>query len=488
MSVKPPLGPAAPAARTLDPADWEQFRRLSHAALDDMISFMASAGEGPVWQAAPDTVRQRFRTAIPHAGTDLAEVLADFRADIKPYGTGNTHPLFMGWVHGAGNPAGMLGEMLAAGLNANCGGRDHIGLEVERQVTQWTAELMGYPKDASGLFVTGTSMANFLALLVARTALLGTNVRSQGITATASATLTSYTSAEAHGCVAQAMELAGLGSANLRRVPVGPDGGMRTDNLAQMIAGDRAAGLLPFMLVGTAGTVNTGAYDDLTALADIAERERLWFHIDGAFGALLALAPDLRHKIAGIERSQSVAFDFHKWAHVPYDAGFLLVRDPALHRQTFASPVAYLSRAPRGLAAGETWPCDLGPDLSRGFRALKTWFTLRVHGVDQIGACISHCCAVARHLERRISASNLFEVVSPARSNIVCFGIRGDAKGERNQAMVMDLHESGEAAPSITVIDGRPVIRCAIVNHRTSEGHIDQFIAMMTARLTGSAT
>jgi aromatic-L-amino-acid/L-tryptophan decarboxylase len=479
-----PKVPALSSPATLDPTDWEQFRRLSHAALDDMISFMATAGERPVWQKSPEEVRQRFLSPVPHAGTDLADVLDVFRADIKPYVTGNTHPLFMGWVHGAGNPAGMLGEMLAAGLNANCGGRDHIGIEVERQITQWTAELMGYPADASGLFVTGTSMANFLALLVARTALLGTEVRAQGIAASTQATLTSYTSAEAHGCVAQAMELAGLGSANLRRVPVGPDGGMRADRLAEMITEDRAAGRLPFMLVGTAGTVNTGAYDDLNKLADIAEREKLWFHIDGAFGALLALAPDLRHMIAGIERSQSIAFDFHKWAHVPYDAGFLLVRDPALHRQAFASPVAYLSRAPRGLAAGETWPNDLGPDLSRGFRALKTWFTLRVHGVDQIGACITHCCAVARHLEKRVAASNLLEVISPARSNIVCFSITGDATGARNQELVMDLHESGEAVPSITIIDGRPVIRCAIVNHRTTEAHIDKFIAMMTARLT----
>ena len=455
MSSGLPKRPSSTSSATLDPTDWDQFRRLSHAALDDMISFMATAGERPVWQQAPDQVRQRFRSPVPHAGTDLADVLGDFDADIKPYVTGNTHPLFMGWVHGAGNPAGMLGEMLAAGLNANCGGRDHIGIEVEHQITQWTAELMGYPADASGLFVTGTSMANFLALLVARTALLGTAVRAEGIAASTQATLTSYTSAEAHGCVAQAMELAGLGSANLRRVPVGRDGGMRADRLAEMITEDRAAGRLPFMLVGTAGTVNTGAYDDLSALADIAEREKLWFHIDGAFGALLALAPDLRHMIAGIERSQSIAFDFHKWAHVPYDAGFLLVRDPALHRQTFASPVAYLSRAPRGLAAGETWPCDLGPDLSRGFRALKTWFTLRVHGIDQIGACIAKCCAVARHLEKRVTASNLFEVVSPARSNIVCFSIAGDASGVRNQDLVMDLHESGEAVPSITIIDGQ---------------------------------
>ncbi len=484
MTTQAPMSAGLPEHANLDPTDWDEFRRLSHAALDETISFMATVQDRPVWQPTPDDVRQRFNQPLPNSGTALERVLNDFNNDIKPYVTGNTHPLFMGWVHGAGNPAGMLGEMLAAGLNANCGGRDHVGLEVERQITRWAAELMGYPADASGLFVTGTSIANFLALLVARTAFLGADVRTSGLAAAAAEDLTSYTSAEAHGCIAQAMELAGIGSANLRRVPVAANGAMRIDDLLKMIRDDRARGMRPLMLVGTVGTVNTGAFDDLTALADIAEREHLWFHIDGAFGALVALAPDLRHKILGIERSQSIAFDFHKWAHVPYDAGFLLVRDPALHRQAFASPVDYLGRAQRGLAVGETWPCDLGPDLSRGFRALKTWFTLRVHGVDQIGACISRCCNVAAHLERRITSSNLFELVSPAHSNIVCFSIRGDATGERNQELVMDLHESGEAAPSITILSGRPVIRCAIVNHRTTTAHIDQFIEIINQHVS----
>ena len=332
---------------------------------------------------------------LPHKGRDLAHVLSDFTSHIKPYVTGNTHPLFMGWVHGAGTPVGMLAEMLAAGLNANCGGRNHIGIDVERQMTRWFAEVFGFPRDASGVFVTGTSMANFLGLLIARNEALGQSVRADGLRA-APAQLTAYTSAQAHGCIAQALELSGIGSRNLRQVPVDAAGAMRLDRLEAAIAKDRRQGHLPFLIVGTAGSVNTGAMDDLNAIADVAEAHKLWFHVDGAFGALAALSKRLRPLVAGIERAQSIAFDLHKWAHVPYDAGFLLVRDAEAHRRTFANRAAYLQRAPRGLGAGEVWPCDLGPDLSRGFRALKVWFTLETLGADRIAASIERCCRVAQ--------------------------------------------------------------------------------------------
>lgn len=476
--------PSAPV-HNLDPADWSDFRRLSHRALDEMIDHLATLEDRPVWQPAPEATRGRFDRPLPRGGSELADVLADFSTHIKPYVTGNAHPLFMGWVHGAGTPVGMLAEMLAAGLNANCGGRNHIGLDVERQMTRWLAEALGYPQGASGIFVTGTSMANFLALLVARDAALGHGVRAEGLHS-AGAQLTAYTSAQAHGCIAQALELSGIGSRNLRLVPVGADGAMRVDLLSSAIAADRCQGHLPFLVAGTAGTVNTGAIDDLNSIADVAEREGLWFHVDGAFGALAALSDRLRPLLAGMERSQSIAFDLHKWAHVPYDAGVLLVRDGEAHRRTFANPAAYLQRAPRGLGAGEVWPCDLGPDLSRGFRALKAWFTFETLGADRIAASIEHCCLVARHLEARLQLLPRFEVVAPVVLNIVCFRICGadDAAQER---LVMDLQERGLAAPSLTTLDGRKVIRAAIVNHRTTVAHADRFMAHLIASLNLAA-
>jgi aromatic-L-amino-acid decarboxylase len=369
--------------------------------------------------------------------------------------------------------------MLAAGLNANCGGRNHIALDVERQIAAWAAELFEFPADASGLFVTGTSAANHLALLIARSAALGDGVREAGLN-NAGPQLVAYTSAEAHGCIKQAMEMAGIGSRFLRLIPVDRRGAMRADCLRVAIAADRAGGLRPFLVAGTAGTVNTGAFDDLDGLAEICRREKLWFHVDGAFGALAALSKSLRPLLRGIARADSLAFDFHKWAHVPYDAGFLLVRDSERHRRTFSSEAAYLHRAPSGLAAGAVWPCDLGPDLSRGFRALKTWFTFRVHGTDKIGACIEHTCRVARYLETRlIEQSSLFEIVAPVTLNIVCFGLRACADSELNKAIAIDLQERGLAAPSTTIIGGRTVIRAAIVNHRTTERDVDTLMAAL---------
>jgi aromatic-L-amino-acid decarboxylase len=473
----------------LDPDDWEDFRRVCHRALDDMIDHVATVRERPVWQGAPGEVRRHFQSALPHAPQPLSSVLHDFDTFIKPYGNGNGHPLFMGWVHGAGTPVGMLAEMLAGALNANCGGRNHIAIDVERQIALWAAEMFGFPAEASGIFVTGTSAANLVALLVARTAALGVDVRHSGLREAATQ-LTAYTSEQAHGCIVQAAEISGIGARHVRLIPVDARHAMRLDLLARAIEQDRANGLQPFLVVGTAGTVNTGAIDDLGALADLCARAGLWFHVDGAFGALCTLAPSLRPLIAGIERAHSVAFDFHKWAHVPYDAGFVLVRDPALHRATFGNAAAYLNRAPSGLAAGEVWPCDLCPDLSRGFRALKTWFTFRAFGADRIGAAIARTCAVARYLERRLAESELFEVCAPVALNIVCFGLRMPGHDALNKAIVLDLHERGVAAPSTTVLDGRTVIRAAIVNHRTTEADMDAFMEALQVsalRVLGAA-
>jgi len=463
---------------SLDPEDWEVFRRLAHQALDEMISRIASVEERPVWQPLPSMVREKFERSLPVEGRDLSDVLADFWSNIEPFATGNRHPLFMGWVHGAGTPVGMVAEMLSAGLNANCGGRDHVGLEVERQITRWAAEIFDFPSDASGIFVTGTSMANFLGLLVARNQLLGEGVRTDGLV-TAGRQLVVYASDQAHACISQAVELAGIGSRNLRSIPTDWTGALVVEELEKAIAKDREEGRLPFLIVGTAGTVNTGAIDPLDHLADIARAYNAWFHVDGAFGALLGLSTRLRPRLKGIERADSIAFDFHKWGHVPYDCGFFLVRDGEAHKSTFSSPAAYLARAKKGLAAGETWPCDLGPDLSRGFRALKVWFTFQTLGANRIAASIERCCDVARYLEEKLRALPIFEIVAPARLNIVCWRVRNACHDDFNEAIVTDLHERGLAVPSMTTIRGRPAIRAAIVNHRTTEQHIDSFIDAM---------
>jgi aromatic-L-amino-acid decarboxylase len=472
------IAPAANANLTLDPADWAAFRAQAHRMLDDMLGYIENIRERPVWQPIPAEVRARFRSAAPHIGEELAEVQAEFMQNVLPYAQGNAHPGFMGWVNGGGTPVGMVAEMLAAGLNANCGGRDHIPVEVERQVARWVAEIMGFPETATGLFVTGTSMANLIAVLVARDAALGFDVRATGVAAE-TRRLTAYTSKAVHGCVPKAMDIAGLGSDALRQIPTDSHFHMDLTALAEAIRQDREAGLTPFLVVGTAGTVNTGAVDDLAALADLCQREKLWFHVDGAFGALAMLAPDLAPLLDGIERADSVAFDFHKWGQAPYDAGFILVRDGEAHKNAFALPAAYLQRAERGLAANSPWPCDFGPDLSRGFRALKVWFTLKVLGTEALGASISRCCALARALEARVAATPELELMAPVELNIVCFRYctKDPADSNRvNDAIVVALQEAGFVAPSTTRIAGRTAIRAAIVNHRTSRAEIDTLV------------
>jgi glutamate/tyrosine decarboxylase-like PLP-dependent enzyme len=319
-------------------------------------------------------------------------------------------------------------------------------------------------------------MANLMAVLVARTCALGKPARRRGI-GDQGALLTAYASKAAHGCIAKAVDIAGLGSDALRCVAVDDSHRIDIDALREQIARDRAIGLKPFLVVASAGTVDIGAIDDLESVAALCREQLLWFHVDGAFGALGILSPELAPRLAGIESADSVALDFHKWGQVPYDAGFLLVRDGERHRDTFAAPAAYLRRESRGLAAGSEWPCDLGVDLSRGFRALKTWFTLKTYGADRLGTIIARSCALASYLGARISAELRLELLAPVNLNIVCFRYRADDADRVNREIVVNLQESGLAAPSTTTLNGRLAIRAAIVNHRTDACDIDVLLA-----------
>jgi aromatic-L-amino-acid/L-tryptophan decarboxylase len=466
-----------PASRTmsLDPADLEGFRREAHRMLDDAIDYVATIRERPLWQPLGAQLRGRFRAAQPAEPTPLSAVYQDFLDTVRPYTVGNVHPGFMGWVHGGGTLEGMLAEMLAGALNANCGGRDHAPIEVERQIVAWVREWFGWPATASGLFVTGTSMANLIAVLTARRAALGDAVRSQGLGAEG-ARLTAYASAAAHACVPRALDYAGLGSEALRRIATDREQRIDLVQLRAAIAADRAAGRRPFLVVGTAGSVDIGAFDDLRALAALAAEQQLWFHVDGAFGALGILCPGLAPLLAGIESADSLALDFHKWAQVPYDAGFVLVRDAALQRAAFASRAQYLERAAHGLAAGEHWPNDYGPDLSRGFRALKTWITLRVHGTRRLGEMMAETCRLARHLAARVAAESELELLAPVPLNIVCFRYRGGDPDRLNAGIAAQLQASGIVAPSTTRIAGKLAIRAAIFNHRTQECDVERLV------------
>lgn len=468
----------------LTPDDWAAFRAQAHRMLDDMLDYQQFRDERPLWRHPPQALREAFsHEALPQTPQDLADIHQRFMQEIVPHVVGNTHSGFMGWVHGGGTAVGMLAEMLAGGLNVNAGGRNQMALDVEWQIVRWMRELCGFPETASGLFVTGSSMANFLSILIARHArytLLNKDVRQNGLS-TADIQLVGYTSQAAHGCLAQAFDLAGLGIAALRRIPVNADWQMDVGALKTQIAADREAGFTPFFVAGTAGTVDVGAIDPLPALADVARAEGLWFHVDGAFGALGVLSARIKPLLQGLEQADSLACDFHKWGQVPYDAGFLLVRDGEQHKATFATPAAYLRRENHGLAGGSPWPCDFGPDLSRGFRALKTWFTLQTFGQQVMGEMIERSCALAHALAERIDAAPQLQRCAPVTLNIVCFVYRfADVSLEQanalNAELAVCLQEGGLVAPSTTILHGQLVLRAALVNHRTSQHDIDTLL------------
>ena len=457
---------------SLDPEDWSALRALGHRMLDDAFDDLAGLRGGPVWHKMPARVRTAWDAPLPREGADAETVYRRYRDLIAPYTAGNRNSRFHGWVHGGGTAVGMLADMLAGGLNANCGGRDHAPILVERQVIAWAAEMLGLPADSTGLILSGSSMANLVAVLVARGAALGAGSRRAGI---GNAHLTGYASAAAHLCVGRAFEMTGIGADALRPIRCDARGRIDPVALAERIAADRASGFTPFLIVGSAGTVDTGAIDDLATLAGIAASVGAWFHVDAAFGAIAMLSPRLRPLFAGMERADSVAFDFHKWAQVPYDAGCIVVRDGAAHRAAFARDAAYLRSEARGLAAGEPWPVDLGPELSRGFRALKVWMTLEVYGADRIAAVAEQSCALARRLADTVRATSGIMLAAPVALNVVCFRVEG-ADDRAQTEIAVALQEAGETVLSTTTLDGRTVLRAAFVNHRTRADDVDAIV------------
>ncbi len=466
---------------TLDPADWDATRRVFHEAVDLALDHLRGQGGRPPWLPTPAAVKDRLKSPAPREPTALAALLTDFARDILPYGTGNTHARFFGWVHGSGTVAGALGEMLAGFMNCNVGGRDHVAVYVERQVLDWCKDLFHFPVSASGLLTSGSSMATIIALAAARDQRRAAQPRRLGLLA-AQRPLVGYASTEAHSAVAKAFDLLGLGREALRLVPVDDDFRLVPPALASMIAADRASGLDPFVVIASAGTVNTGAIDPLNDIAELCAEHRLWLHVDAAFGGLAALVPALRERVAGISRSDSVAFDFHKWLHVPYDAGCVLIRDEAAHRAAFADRRDYLVGAARGLAGGDPWFCDYGPELSRGFRALKIWFTIKAHGLDALGEAIARNCRQAQRLGRAIAESRDLELLAPVGLNIVCFryigaGADDAALDALNAEIVTELHLRGIAVPSTTKLAGRTAIRVALTNHRTTDDDLEALLS-----------
>lgn len=468
------------AEESLDPEDWDELRSLGHRMVDDLLTYLQTVRERPVWRPIPADVRSFFKGPVPRKPEGAERAYADFREQVLPHPMGNIHPRFWGWVMGTGTPLGALTEMLAAGMNPNMGGGDHVANLVEAQVLDWCKEMLGFPREASGLLVSGGSMANLVGLTVARNARAGFDVRRQGVRG-ASGPLTVYASVETHSSVQKGVELLGLGSEALRLVPVNAQFEIEVGALERTLREDRAAGCRPICVVGNAGTVGTGAIDDLRALADLSAREDVWFHVDGAFGSLAALVPEYRSRLAGMERADSIAFDLHKWMYVPFEAGCTLVRDAEAHRRAFSLRPDYLTHAERGLAAGTLWFSDYGIQLTRGFRALKVWMSLKEHGLDRYARLVRQNIGQARYLAQLVREAPDLELLAPVPLNIVCFRYVAPGRDEAaldalNQELLIQLHEQGIAVPSNLTLGGRFALRVAITNHRSRREDFDLLV------------
>lgn len=471
---------------SLDPEDWDSFRSLAHRALDDMIDYLRTVRDRPVWQSPSSASRTALSSPLPRRGSELSEVYETFKEHILPYPTGNIHPRFWGWVMGGGTLAGLLADLLASAMNCHVSGYDQSATLVEKQVISWLAEMLELPSHASGLLVSGGTVANFLGVTVARNTRTGADIRSNGVQPKLHGQLTVYGSTATHGWAGRCCDLLGLGERAFRRVSVDKRHRVQINEMRELIRSDRERGYKPFCIVGNAGTVATGATDDLNALADLAQSENLWFHIDGAFGALAKLSPKYCFIVAGLERADSVAFDLHKWGYMQYETGVVLVRNAQSHKDAFSFAPSYLETFRGGIAVEPTEFASRGIQLSRGFRALRVWMNLATYGSDRIGRAIEQNIDDAQYLRERIEQEGALQLLGPAEMNVVCFRywraeLTDFQLDELNREILVRLQESGLAVPSNARVSGCFALRVAHTNHRTRRDDFDVVLKAVLA-------
>lgn len=452
----------------------EEFRALGHEAIDLVADYLATIRDRPVYQPMPQQDRDALLDLrLPEQRVDAGRLLAQFASTILPYPMGNGHPRFFGWVNSPPDPAGIIAELLAAALDPSVAGGDHAAVYLERAVTRWLAELVGYPLDGGmGLLVSGGSMASLTAIATARHAAAtqdGWNDRADGMRQ-AEAPLAMYLSAEGHTTMVKAAELLGIGSRNVRWAPVDAERRMDVAALQRMIGEDRAAGMRPFLVAASAGTVSSGAIDPFEAIAEVCASEGLWFHVDGAYGAPGAVDERLVASFAGMERADSLALDPHKWLSVPVECGCILIRDSATMRDTFSLVPAYLRTEENRGIGGLPWFAEYGFQQTRGFRALKVWMTIAASGREGLATTIRRHNDLARGLAAMVRESPDLELFAEPTLSIVLFRVRTDAErsDDVNKRVMEGVQSSGRAFLTQAVIDGTFWLRANVLHFGTT--------------------
>jgi len=449
----------------------EEFRALGYRAIDLLAEQLAAIPDAPARRALPEELRESLmRQPLPEAGCPAEDVLATMASSILPYPMGNASPRFFAWVNSPAAPLGILAELLAAGMNPSVAGGDHAATYVEHGVLGWLKQLVGYPADSGAILVSGGSIANLVGLAAMRFVKAQGQIRAQGFAGEA-ARMVVYTSTQGHSCLEKAVELLGIGHDHLRKIAVDADYRMDVGQLRAAIAADRAAGLRPVCVAASAGTVNTGAIDPLDAIADLCAAEGLWFHVDGAYGAVGVLARQTTGLFAGMERADSLAIDPHKWLYVPVECGCAFVRNAKTLRDTYSLVPPYL-RDDSSLP----WFAEFGPQQTRGFRALKLWMVVQQIGAQGYRELISRDIALARALQDKIRARGDFELIAAGPLSVTCFRYAPPGMGDLdalNRRLLDIVQREGQVFLTSTQLDGRLVLRACIVNFRTNEADLD---------------
>jgi aromatic-L-amino-acid decarboxylase len=461
----------------------EEFRRLGYQAVDLLADHFASLSNEPCRSPVSEDVRrQLMEEPVPVDPADPQQLLEYIGSTILRFPMGNGSPRFFGWVNSPAAPLGAIADLLAAGLNPSVAGGDHAATYVEHAVLGWMKNIIGVPATSGAILTSGGSVANLIGLTVMRHVKTGGDVRNVGLTGVAHTPIV-YTSVEGHSCLEKAVEILGIGHANLRRIPVTADWRMDTRALAQAIETDRFAGLMPACVAATVGTVNTGAIDALDEIADLCVEQGLWFHVDAAYGGPAALLPELAEWYRGIDRADSIAIDPHKWMYVPLECGCALVKNARAMRAAFSLVPPYL-RDDKALP----WFSEFGVQQSRGFKALKLWLVLKQVGLDGYRRLIARDITLARTLRERVRASTEFELMAEGPLSITCFRYRprnledDDAELNRlNRSVLEAIQREGRVFLTGTELAGRFALRACIVNFRTTEADLDRLVEAVSS-------
>ncbi|MBS7630510.1 aminotransferase class V-fold PLP-dependent enzyme [Candidatus Bathyarchaeota archaeon] len=472
---------------SLDPDDWDGFRRLAHKILDDMIDYQQNISENTS-SFPTQSAFMNICSPLPEDGEGEEEAYKVFKKSILPHLLNNNiRPRFWGAVVGTGSPFGMMAELLRGGVNSNLEALNSAGL-VHNQVIEWIKQMLDYPKEAGGVIVSGGSEANFTALAVARNSKARVDMKAKGMQGLPSK-MTLYVGDGGHHCLERSVELLGIGNENLRWIPTDDNYRIKINKLVEAIEEDKKAGCHPFCIVGNAGTVDTGAFDDFNALAELALKENMWLHVDGAFGAWVKLSENHRHLADGMERADSIAVDLHKWMYMPYGIGCTLIKDKLSHYATFVygHEARYLkSGFDRVKAQGDhlSNPHNLALPLSREFRSLNAYMILRAYGRRRFSRLIQKNLDQAKYLAKLIEESGDLEFTAPVISNVVCFrynpgGLSEEALEKLNKTISQGINDVIFWMFSDTTVKGKYSLRAAVTNHRSRKSDFEYAVSLV---------